>query len=144
MCSCNDTRGVQATVNQSCLLPMDPLGDTPLTRTSWWVPSVHRADKVRDLKGDAHLCPEQHHTLIIQLGESAEIKKKVMQLSLEKQTSVLAVHTDCPPGTRFQKYDDLSKTVSKGRMANLILSLALMNYSLCSSPRAQDTLFNTL
>lgn len=51
---------------------------------------------MKDPKGDAHICPEQQHTLIIQLSESAEKKKKkAIQLSLEKRASVLAVYTDC-------------------------------------------------
>lgn len=147
MCSCNDTMGEQATVNQNCLLPMDPLGDTPLTRTSWWVLAVHRADKVRDLKGDAHLCPERQQTLIIQPGESAKKKKRSHAVVTWKANfSINSTHR-LLSGNHLNRWNfqkNLSKTVSKGRMANLILSLALMNYSLCSSPHAWGTLLNTL
>lgn len=101
---------------------------------------------MKDLRGDAHLCLEWQHYLITQLGGIS--KKKHHTLSCEKPTSVLAAPADCSLEIvflwkwQFQKDKNLSKTTNMKRMANLILLLPVMNYSLGSSPRAWGTLSN--
>lgn len=74
---------------------------------------------MKDLKGVAHLCPEQQHTLIIQLSESIEKKNQNGHaiVTWKANFNISSTHKLLSGNRlnrwRSQKYENLNKTIKK-------------------------------